>query len=69
MALPGVTRWSGANKRGLVDVINAKGSRRESDFVAQFDKHRPLRKALIKLGAHTPQSARCRAANRKAMKE
>ena len=48
MALPGVTRWSGANKRALADVINAKGSRRESDFVTLFDKHRPLRKALLR---------------------
>lgn len=50
LALPGVSRWSGGNKQALTDVINAKGSRRESDFVARFDKHRTLRKALYKLG-------------------
>lgn len=50
LSLAGVSRWSRSSKRALVDVINAKGSRRESEFVARFDQHRTLRKALIKLG-------------------
>ena len=51
MALPGVARWSAANKRSLVQVVRAKGGRRESDFVRLFDAHRPLRRALIRLAA------------------
>jgi hypothetical protein len=51
MALPGVARWSPANKRSLVKVVRAKGGRRESDFVRLFDAHRRLREALLRLAA------------------
>ena len=47
--LPGVGRWSPAEKRGLIEVIRAKGGRRESDFVALFDRHRRLRSAILRL--------------------
>ena len=50
LALPGIARWSAANRRSLIDVINAKGGRRESDFVILFDKHKPLQAAILKLG-------------------
>jgi hypothetical protein len=49
MALPGVQRWSAANKRALVRVVRAKGGRRESDFVRLFDRHRLLRAAVLRL--------------------
>ena len=48
--LPGLARWSAAQRRALVTVIRAKGGRRESDFVRAFDAHRPLRRALSSLG-------------------
>ena len=38
-----------AEKRALVAVVRAKGGRRESDFVLQFDRHRKLRRAVTKL--------------------
>jgi hypothetical protein len=44
--LPGVERWTSAAKHDLVRVIRAKGGERESDFVACFDRHRPLRRAI-----------------------
>jgi hypothetical protein len=47
--LPGIPRWSAAQKRALVEVIRAKGGRRESDFVHRFDAHRPLRQAILRL--------------------
>lgn len=47
--LPGVQRWSASAKRALVEVIRAKGSRRESDFVHRFDAHAPLRRAVRQL--------------------
>ncbi|MDJ0955788.1 MAG: hypothetical protein QNI91_02955 [Arenicellales bacterium] len=53
LALPGIARWSAANRRSLIDVINAKGGRRESDFVILFDKHKPLQTAILKLGKTT----------------
>lgn len=49
LALPGVRRWSADNKRRLVDVVNAKGGHHESEFVALFDKHRPLQRAILRL--------------------
>ena len=49
LSLPGVARWSPANKRALIEVINAKGGRHESDFVPLFDSHRLLRAAILKL--------------------
>jgi len=50
LSLPGIRRWSVVNRRALAEVINAKGGHRESDFVALFDKHRTLQKAILKLG-------------------
>ena len=49
LAIPGIERWSKPDKRALIDVINAKGSRRESDFVSLFDRHKLLRSAIIAL--------------------
>jgi len=48
--LPGLERWTGDERAALVAVIRAKGGRRESDYVARFDAHRPLRSALLALG-------------------
>lgn len=44
-----VGRWSEVHKRALVEIVRAKGGRRELDFVARFDRHRPLRKAVLRL--------------------
>ncbi len=49
LILPGVASWSDGEKRALVDVIRAKGGRRESDFVGLFDRHRKLRAAVVNL--------------------
>ncbi len=50
LLLPGIERWSPAQKRSLVEVIRAKGGRREGDFVRLFDGHRKLRAAVVTLG-------------------
>ena len=55
MILPGVERWSRGEKTALIRVIRAKGGRRESDFVRLFDRHRRLRRAILKLAAEPPQ--------------
>jgi hypothetical protein len=47
--LPGLDAWTVSEKRGLVDVIRAKGGRRESDFVARFDAHPRLGAAIAAL--------------------
>ena len=49
LILPGVKRWTAAEKKALVAVVRAKGGRRESDFALQFDRHRKLRRALVKM--------------------
>jgi hypothetical protein len=46
LVLPGVAGWTTGEKHALVEVVRAKGGRRESDFVRRFDHHRRLREAL-----------------------
>jgi hypothetical protein len=52
--LPGLERWTAAEKRAVLAVIRAKGGRRESDFVRLFDAHRPLRRAVASLAKSGP---------------
>jgi hypothetical protein len=52
--LPEIDGWSADEKRALVDVIKAKGGRRESDFVARFDAHPRLGAALAALARRRP---------------
>ena len=47
--LPGVALWGAAERRALAAVIQAKGGRRETDFVRLFDTHKKLRKAIVDL--------------------
>lgn len=47
--LPGVERWSAAERRALASVIRAKGGQRESEYVLRFDAHPKLRRALTTL--------------------
>ena len=49
LVLPGVANWTAGEKRALVEVVKAKGGRRESEFVRRFDRHRRLRDALRRL--------------------
>ena len=53
LALPGVARWSAAERRALARVACAKGGRRESDFVRAFDAHPKLRAAVADLARRT----------------
>jgi len=55
LLLPGLERWSRAERRALAGVVRAKGGRRESDYQRRFDAHAPLRRALRRLmGAAGP---------------
>ena len=49
LILPGIEHWSLPERKGLVDVVRAKGGQRESDFAVKFDSHRRLRSAVRKL--------------------
>ena len=46
LILPGLERWPRQDKRALVDVVRAKGGRRESDYLLRFDQHRRLRRTI-----------------------
>ncbi|MFH1044805.1 MAG: hypothetical protein V1796_07155 [Pseudomonadota bacterium] len=46
-ALPGVSRWSLAERRALARVIRAKGGRDEGEFIARFAAHPKLERALF----------------------
>ncbi len=46
-ALPGVTRWSEAERRALARVIRAKGDRDEGNYLARFAAHPKLERALF----------------------
>jgi hypothetical protein len=52
--LPGISGWRPQEKRALVQVIRAKGGRRESDYLMLFNKHRRLQRALLKLAQEAP---------------
>ena len=49
MCLPGVERWSPADRRALVGVIRAKGGRSESEYVRRVAAHPRLGRALERL--------------------
>ena len=49
VSLPSLSRWGGAHKRSLAELIRAKGGRSELEFLEQFNAHRPLQGALRKL--------------------
>jgi hypothetical protein len=46
-ALPGVLRWSLAERRALAQVILAKGGGDENEFIARFAAHPKLQRALF----------------------
>jgi hypothetical protein len=49
LVLPGVSRWSPENRKGLAGVIRAKGGAREIEFVRRANAHPLLHRALAKL--------------------
>ncbi len=51
MLLPGVARWSRADRRSLAAVIRAKGGQRESEYIKRFNAHPRLHKALARLAS------------------
>ncbi len=49
LILPGVSQWTAAEKKALIEVVRAKGGRRESDYTWKLDAHTKLRAAMRKL--------------------
>jgi hypothetical protein len=54
LLVPGIARWSQAEKRAAAAVVRAKGGLRESDFVVLFDHHKKLRRGILTLSQRTP---------------
>ncbi|MHC4414023.1 MAG: hypothetical protein ACYS0G_01935 [Planctomycetota bacterium] len=49
LILPGLARWRDQDKRTLVEIVRAKGGRRESDYLLRFDRHERLRRSILQL--------------------
>ena len=49
--VPGMSRWSREERRGVVEVVRAKTGRTERRYLALLQRHRRLREALIRLGS------------------
>jgi hypothetical protein len=47
LTLPGVARWSGANRRALAGVVRAKGAASERSFLGRLNVHPLLGRALL----------------------
>ena len=47
LTLPGIARWSAPNRRALVGIVRAKGGISETEFVARFNAHPLLGRALF----------------------
>ena len=51
LQLTGLERWSAKQRHELVRVVRAKGGRSESDYLERFERHQPLKTALLRYGA------------------
>src|SRR5271165_4564566 len=51
--VPELKGWTGYRKRALVEVIRAKVSADESDYLRLLQQHHPLKEALVRLGSTT----------------
>jgi hypothetical protein len=49
MLFSGVERWTAAERRAAVQVVRAKGGRREADFALRFDRHTRMRREILRL--------------------
>jgi hypothetical protein len=49
--VPELKRWSGNQKQALIQIILAKASNDESDYLRLLQQHHALKEALVKLGS------------------
>ena len=57
---PELSRWSGAEKSALVDVIRAKAGETEVGYLQQLHEHRALKQALLGLGSSSATASSAR---------
>ncbi len=49
--IPGLERWSSAEKQGIVEIIRAKVAADEAEYLLCLQRHATLRKAVLRLGS------------------
>jgi hypothetical protein len=47
LSIDGIERWSLGDKRGLIEIVRAKGGRSELEYLRRFDQHPRLARALL----------------------
>ena len=53
--VPGLGRWTAAEKRDLIRIVRAKAGAAESDYLRLLQRHRRLRDAVVRLGSRSPR--------------
>jgi len=53
--LPGLSRWTRSEKKGIAEVVHAKIQAPESDYARLLQSHGKLRAAIIELGKPNPE--------------
>jgi hypothetical protein len=56
--VPGLGRWTVAEKRDLIRIVRAKAGSAESNYLRLLRRHRRLRDAVVRLGSAAPGSGR-----------
>jgi len=60
LLVPELRRWTGIQKQALIEIICAKGSGDESDYLRLSQRHHALREALLRLGSRNPAAESAR---------
>ena len=53
--VPGLGRWTAAEKRDLVQIVRAKAGSAESGYLRLLRRHRRFRDAVVRLGSRSPR--------------
>ena len=53
--VPGLGRWTAAEKRDLIRIVRAKAGSAESGYLRLLRRHRRLRDAVVRLGSRSPR--------------
>jgi hypothetical protein len=61
LLVPELRRWTGLQKQALIEIIRAKVSHDESDYLRLLQQHHALKEALLRLGSRSPAAKTARA--------
>jgi hypothetical protein len=54
LLVPELRRWTGIQKQALIEIIRAKVSNDESEYLRLLQRHHALKEALVRLGSRNP---------------